>query len=388
LFAQEQAGAYTVECLRRQVRWLTGQARPGAWMVQERENIVAVLHAAVGAGLAEPAKGLVVAVHPLLDEVVDHSYRLRLWRAGEAAAAASGDEGFRVRALRWVSHSYAMAGLVDLELAAAEQALRAAERLGSNVREIALAQWRVGDALRAQDRFAESESALLRALEMLSGLGAVDDEAEVRLSLGTLYNTFWKPELSTPMLARAVELLADGPPVVRGWAVLAFGVAHQLGGDRARARTLFAEAFELAERVGDDLLLGYCLQERGWLAAQERAFEAAERDFTAMLAVFERLRNGAGIGGAHAALGELADMRGRSTQALAEYDLGIAEYERLGLRVRQGELLLHRCAVLRMLGREPEAVEARLRGEELVGDVPIHRGPGLVRRLNEPGQER
>lgn len=388
VFAREQAGADAVECLRRQVRWLTGQARPGRWPAPEWDNVVAVVHAAVGAGLAEPAKGLVVAVHPLLDDVVDHSMRLRLWQAGAAAAVASGDEGFRVRALRWVSHSYAMAGLVDLELAAAEQALEVAERLGSNVREVALAAWRVGDALRAQDRFVESESALLRALELLSGLGAVEDEAEVRLSLGTLYNTFWRPELSTPMLARAVELLADGPEVVRGWALLAFGLAHKLGGDRARARELFTEAFGIAQRLDCEPLLGYCLQERGWLSAQERAFGAAERDFRAMLAVFERLRSGAGIGGAHGALGELADMQGRWTQALTEYDLGIAEYERLGMRVRAGELLLHRCTVLRMLGREPEAVEARLRGETLVGDAPIHRGPGLVRRLGEPEQER
>ncbi|MEU7905482.1 NB-ARC domain-containing protein [Actinoplanes sp. NPDC049118] len=387
LFAQEQAGADAVECLRRQVRWLTVRARPGLWLAQERENVIAVLHAAVGAGLAEAALGLVVAVHPLLADVADHSYRLRLWQAGEAAAVECGDEGFRVRALRWVSHSYGMAGLVDLELPAAERALEVAERLGSNVREIALAKWRVGDALRAQDRFAESESALLRALELLSGLGAVEDEIEVRLALGTLYNTFWKPELSTPVLARAVELLPDGPSEVRGWVVLGLGLAHKLGGDRARARVLFAEAFGAAQRLGDDLLLGYCMQERGWLSAQERAFEAAERDFTAMLAVFERLRSGGGIGGAHGALGELADMQGRWTQALAEYDAGIAEYERLGMRVRMGELLLHRCTVLRMLGRDAEAAEARLRGEELIGDAPVHRGPGLVRRLNEPDQE-
>ncbi|MEU4214839.1 NB-ARC domain-containing protein [Actinoplanes sp. NPDC026623] len=388
LFAQEQAGDDAVQCLRRQVRWLTGQARPGVWPEPEWDNVVAVLHAAVGAGLTGQAMGLVVAVHPLLDDVADHSMRLRLWQAGAAAAVAAGDEGFRVRALRWVSHSYGMAGLVDLELAAAEQALEIAERLGSNVREIALAQWRVGDALRAQDQFVDSESALLGALELLSGLGAVEDEAEVRLSLGTLYNTFWRPELSAPMLTRAVELLADGPEVARGWAVLGLGLSHKLAGDRVRARELFAEAFGAAQRTGDDQLLGYCLQERGWLSAQERAFDAAGRDFAEMLAVFERLRSGGGIGGAHAALGELADMQGRWAQALAEYDLGIAEYERLGMRVRMGELLLHRCTVLRMLGREPEAVEARLRGEELVGDAPIHRGPGLVRRLNEPDQER
>ncbi|GID92163.1 hypothetical protein Adi01nite_15750 [Amorphoplanes digitatis] len=381
--ARELAGDDEVECLRRQVRWLTVRARPGAWLERERENVVAVLHAAVAAGLAEPAKGLVVAVHPLVAGAVEHAYRLRLWQAGEAAAVASGDEGFRVRALRWVSHSYGMAGLADLELAAAEQALELAERLGSNVREVALAAWRVGDALRAQDRFTASESALLRALDLLSGLGAVEDEVEVRLALGTLYNTFRKPELGVPVLAAAVELLPGEPSEARGWTVLCLGVAHKLGGDLARARVLFAEALQVARRLGDDLLLGYCLRERGLLSAQERAFAAAERDLRATLTVFERLRDGGGIGGAHGALGEVADMQGRWAQALAEYDAGIAQFERLGLRVREGELMLHRGTVLRMLGREPEAVQARLRGEALVGDAPVRLGPGLVRRLDE-----
>ncbi|MET8149680.1 hypothetical protein ACIBSW_23595 [Actinoplanes sp. NPDC049668] len=381
--ARELAGDDEVECLRRQVRWLTERARPGAWLERERENVVAVLHAAVAAGLAEPAKGLVVAVHPLVTGAGEHAYRLRLWQAGAAAAAASGDEGFRVRSLRWVSHAYGMAGLVDLELPAAEQALEAAERLGSNVREVALAAWRVGDALRAQDRFTESEAALLRALDLLSGLGAVDDEVEVRLALGTLYNTFSKPARGVPVLAAAVELLPAEPSEVRGWTVLCLGVAHKLGGDLARARVLCVDALAVARRLGDDLLLGYCLRERGLLSAQERAFAAAERDLRAALTVFERLRDGGGVGGAHGALGEVADMQGRWAQALEQYDAGIAQFARLGMRVREGELMLHRSTVLRMLGREEEAGRARLRGAALIGDAPARLGPGLVRRLSE-----
>ncbi|WP_052359426.1 ATP-binding protein [Actinoplanes friuliensis] len=385
LFAQELAGGEAAECLERHLRWLSTRARPGVWLAEEREDIVAVLHAAVAAGLEAPARRLIGAVHPLVTGGTEHAYRLRLWQAGVAAAGE--DEAFRVRALRWVSHSYGMAGQVALELQTAEQALDGAERLGSDVREIALAAWRVGDALRAQDRFTESEAALLRALDLLAGLGAVDDEIEVRLALGTLYNTFWKPELSGPLLARALELLPDGPQPVRGWAVLGLGLAHKLGGDQAKARDLYAEAFVIAQRSGDDFLLGYCLQERGWLAAQQRAFDAARADFTEMLAIFERMRSGTGVGGAHAALGEIADMQGQWEAALAHYDAGAAEFERLGMWVRLGEVLLHRSTVLKMLGRELEAEAARERGEALVGDAPLHRGPGLVRRLNEPTEE-
>jgi len=384
LFAQELEDDAAV--LGRQVRWLITHARGGWWLAEERENVIAVLHAAVQVGLAAPARELVVAVHPLLVGVADHGYRLRLWQAGVAAAVALGDEAFRVRALRWVSHSYGMAGLVRLELPAAEQALAAAEA-GGDGREVALAAWRVGDALRAQDQFVESEAALLRALELLVGLGAVADEIEVRLALGTLYNTFWRPELSVPMLLRAVELLPDREAPVHGWAMLGLGLAQKLAGEVAQARVLIGRAFGIAERLGDEMLLGYCLQERGWLQVQDGDFEAAERDFEAMAGIFARLRSGSGVGAAYGALGEIADKRGRSAAALAAFDAGIAEYERLGMGVRLGELLLHRAVVLRELGRDREAVEARTRGEALIGDAPIHLGPMLLRRLAGPTEE-
>jgi tetratricopeptide (TPR) repeat protein len=389
LYARELAadGAEDGECLRRQLHWLRSRARTGEWLALERENVLAAVHAAVDAGLAAEARAVITAVHPLVTGEADHGYRLRLWQAGVTVAQALGDETFRIRALRWVSHSYGMAGLVRLELPAARQALEAAERLGTDVREIALAVWRVGDALRAQHRFAEAQAALLRALDLLAGLGAVADEVEVRLALGTLYNAFGRPELSVPMLSRAVRLLPDREEPVRGWAVLELGLAERLAGGAGRARELVADAFGIAERLGDQTLLGYCLQERGWLRAEQGAYDLAERDFTAMLAIFERLRGGAGVAGAHAALGDIADMRGRPAAALTAYDAAMAQYERLGMRVRLGEVLLRRAAVLRDLGREPEAAADLTRGQELIGDAPVHQGPGLMRRSSGPERE-
>jgi tetratricopeptide (TPR) repeat protein len=387
LFARELAddGAEGSDCLSRHLRWLAVRARAGEWLAVERENVLAAVHAAVGAGLAGPARAVVEAVHPLVTGEAEHSYRLRLWQAAVAVAEALGDDRFRARALRWVSHSYGMAGLVRLELPAALRALEVAEGLDGDVREVALAVWRVGDAFRGQDRFVEAQAALLRALELLIGLGAVADEVEVRLSLGTLYNTFLRPELSVPVLERAVELLQDRDGPERGWAVLGLGLASEIGGRLGRARELVAEAMGIAERIGDETLRGYCLQERGWLYVRHGALEHAQRDFEQMLTVFTRLRAGHGVGGAHAALGRIAGLRGRPAVALAQLAAAMAEYERLGLRVRLGEVLMVRAAVLRGLGREPEAVADLARGRELVGDAPVHRGPvhrgpGLERR--------
>ncbi len=228
---------------------------------------------------------------------------------------------------------------------------------------------------------------MLRALELLIELGAVADEIEVRLSLGTLYNTFLRPELSVPVLSRAVELLPEGEEPARGWALLGLGLASELAGQSERARELIADAMVVAERIGDQTLRGYCLQERGWLQVRDGAYEHAERDFRAMLAIFERLRSGHGVGGAHVALGDVADMRGRQAAALTEYDTAMAEYERLGLRVRQGEVLVRRAVVLRGLGRAQEAAVDLARGQELIGDAPAHRGPALQRRPGRPPRE-
>jgi tetratricopeptide (TPR) repeat protein len=389
LFARELAadGAEDVECLRRHLRWLAARARPGEWLALERENVLAAVHAGVEAGLAQEARAVVVAVHPLVRGEAEHGYRARLWQAAVTVAQALGDEAFLARALRWVSHSYGIAGLVRLELPAARQALEVAERLGTDVREIALAVWRVGDALRAQDRFTEAQAALLRALELLIGLGAVADEIEVRLSLGTLYNTFLRADLSMPVLNRAVELLAEREDSVRGWALLGLGLASDIAGQQERSRELIADALGVAERVGDEMLRGYCLQERGWSYVRHGAYEHAERDFRAMLAIFERLQSGHGVGSAQAALGDIADMRGDRPAALARYETAMAQYERLGLRVRLGEVVLRRAAVLRELGRVREADGELERGRELIGDAPLHRGRGLEWRLSRPQRE-
>jgi hypothetical protein len=168
--------------------------------------------------------------------------------------------------------------------------------------------------------------------------------------------------------------------------LLALGAARKLAGEPEPAGMLFERAFGVAARLGDEVLHGHCLQERGWLRVRQGAWEAAERDFTAMAEVFGRLRMGSGVAAAYGALGEVASRQGRPAAALEALDAGIAEYERLGLRVRMGELLLHRAVVLRELGREREAAQARTRGEAMIGDAPIHLGPVLVRRVVAPSE--
>jgi hypothetical protein len=83
LIAQEFAGDEATQCLRRQVQWLTAHARVGQWLAQERENVIAVVRAALRAGLVVAARSLVGAVLPLVGAPGDEGYRSRLGREAE-----------------------------------------------------------------------------------------------------------------------------------------------------------------------------------------------------------------------------------------------------------------------------------------------------------------
>jgi tetratricopeptide (TPR) repeat protein len=379
-FEAQETPADRTACLVRQLDWLGGLAASGRWLAEDRDYVLSVLRAALAAGEAERAWSLVAAVHPLLTAVDDHPYRLRLWQAGEAAARALRDDRRRVRALRWISHSYGIAGQVRQELPPAREALALAERL-DDPGETAQTLRRLGEALRGQNQFDAAEAALTRALRMFVELGEVAEEIEVRAALGVLYNNFWRHEDSIPVLERARELLPAQETIIHGWVLLALGLAYKFAGRRAESAELTDRAFGIARRLGNDFMLGYCFQERAWLAEQGGRYAEAERDFQEMLAIFERIRHGSGVGAAHEGLGVVAEKQGRHEDALAQFDAAIDRYDRLGDRVRAGELRLRRSATRHALGREAEAVHDREEAERLIGDTPIRREPGLLARL-------
>ncbi|MGB2567245.1 ATP-binding protein [Micromonospora citrea] len=320
-----------VACLLRQLDWLRDRAGTSGGIADERDTVLAVLRTAVAEGLTDQAWALVEAVHPLLTAADDHSYRLPLWRSAAEAAASSGDDRRRVRALRWVSHSYGLAGEVEPELATAREALALAERL-DDPGELAQTARRLGEALRAYGRPDEAESALLRALRLFRQSHAVEEEVEVRSALGTLYNTVGRPRDSIRVLQPAVALLPAPSTALHGWVLLGLAAAHKLGGHRVKAAELTRQAFDIAAHLDDDFLRGYCFHERGWLAAEDERHPDAEQDFRSMLDIFVRIRHGAGVGAANRALGTVAAAQGRPEDAASAFAAAIAQYERLGNR--------------------------------------------------------
>lgn len=158
---------------------------------------------------------------------------------------------------------------------------------------------RRGEALRDLHRFAGSEAALLRALDLFVELARVDEEVEVRTALGTLYNNFRRHELSVPMMERARELLPAGARSPQaGWVRLVLGLAYRSAGRRVEADAVVAEVPAIATRAGDDYLLAYHHQELAWTAESDGRWDDAERGFTQMRALAERAGNGAAVGGA------------------------------------------------------------------------------------------
>jgi tetratricopeptide (TPR) repeat protein len=382
--AREPATAQAA-CLARQIDWFKRTATAGAWLSQERDNVLSVLRLAVASSAPEPAWSLVMTMLPLLSDIADHGELLALWQAGEAAAAMLGDVRGQIRALRMISHCLSLAGRVVDELAPARQALALAAQLGDQG-ETARTLRRVGDALRQQHRFAEAESTLIRALDLFVEVGLVDEEIEVRVSLGTLYNK-WRPESSLAMHERAAQLLPPQEASIHGWVLSGLGTAYRNSGRMDEGMQLLGRAIDIAQRLGDDYLLGYCTQELAWSAYEAGQYAEAEQHFRGMLAMFERNRNAGGVGGALEGLAAVADAQARPYDALAELDAGIALYGRLGDRVRCGQLRLHRSAILHGLGRDAEAICERQEAELLIGGALTIRWRDHRARLPKPPEQ-
>lgn len=329
------------------------------------DDVLAILREAVAERLYAEALTLVDAV-----TLTDPFDRLALWQVAETAAAGLGDDLRWARCLRWLSHAFSVVGEVRRALPPAEEALALAEA-GDDRLELAHCIRRRGEVLRDLMRLDESEAALLRALELFHERGETLEEIEVRAALGILYNNFWRHEQSLPMLERARDLLPPGESVLHGWVLLPLALAHKFAGRRAESAALIEEVFALAGRIGDDYLLGYCHQERAWLAEGDGRLDDAERDFRRMLAIFERRHDGGATAGAHDGLAAVHVKRGELPAALAELDTTVEAYSRLGARIREGNALRDRARVLVSLGRHSEAEADRARGDALIGDSPV-----------------
>ncbi|MDQ0366696.1 ATP-binding protein [Catenuloplanes indicus] len=345
--------------LDRLLDWLTTTAAPGAWRDLELDNALAALGEAVRTGRYEAVSALVERVHPLLDRTGDHVHRLPLWQAGAAAAAALGDDRRRVRALREIAHSHHDLGRLDAALGPAREALDIAERLDDR-REIARAARELGEVLRGRHDFGPAEEHLRRALALFEETGTPEEGIEIRSALGTLYNLTGRPGLAVDLISASVGLFDPpfGDPR-HAWAVLGLGTSHRMLGDLPRSAGLVRLSATWAATAADDYVLGYCAQELGLIAREERRFAEAEQEFRRMRDLHRRIRHDTGVATAHHHLGVLAHRRGRHRHALSELTVAMDLFARLGNTARLDRSRAARADVLDALGRHAEAAADR-----------------------------
>jgi tetratricopeptide (TPR) repeat protein/RecA/RadA recombinase len=377
-------------CRTRLLRWYTTHAERGDWLARERDNVVAAVRHAVQERAFEPAWALVSAVDGLL-EPGDHPERVALWRDAVAAAEGLGDDGRRVTALRALSVAYRLAGDVTRGPQPAREAVAVARRTGDRRAQAEALFW-YGQALRDLYRYAEAEAALQQALELYAGLGDAEREVDAATELGTLYNTFWQPERALAVLQRAVAALTGEETHRHAWVFNNLSIAYKFTDRHDEAKALNARAVRLFQRLGDDFALGYALQERGWLAGDERRYDDAVADMRRSLELFERIRHGSGVGQAHESTGHLLAEAGRPAEALAELDAAVAQFERLRDTTRRGKARLHRAGVLADLDRPAEARAEWAAAERLLGEVALpevaRARQRLAERLDGPARNR
>ncbi|MER5915631.1 NB-ARC domain-containing protein [Streptomyces sp. NPDC001982] len=363
--------------------WLTAHAAPGDWLAAERENVLAAMNRAVPRGLYEPAWTLAAAVGPLLSRAEDHVDRLALWRAAAKAATTLDDDGRRARARLQVSYAYRNSGEVTLALDSAAQAVAATERIGDQAT-LAEALMCHGEALRDLYRFDEAADALTRAVGLFAALGDEGQEIRARTALGTLYLQFWRADQAVEVLEPAVALLPpqDGPG--HAWPMSALSGAYRLTGRREEAIALNERALRIARRGEEDsFAVGYLLQGRAWLAHEDGRPDDALKDMREMLAVFERIRHGTGVGIALEGIAEIATAVRRYDDAIEASAAAAVQFDRTGDRVRAGRSRLQQAVALAEAGHAEAAAAAWRTAEDLIGDTEPPEVPRLRDRLRE-----
>ncbi|MEK8104848.1 hypothetical protein NKG94_05915 [Micromonospora sp. M12] len=126
--------------------------------------------------------------------------------------------------------------------------------------------------------------------------------------------------------------------------------------------------------------------ERGWLAYGDNRHDDATRDMQDALAVFERNRQGNGVGFAWEAMGEIADRAGRYEDAIVAFEAAAAQFERLSDRVHAARSRFGRASALATLRRVGAARAEWAAAEQLIGDATLpryRRSARLRERLSE-----
>ncbi len=121
-------------------------------------------------------------------------------------------------------------------------------------------------------------------------------------------------------------------------ALMALGRATFRAGDHADAASLYQEAMELAEALGDDPAVAECLRHCGHVAHLRRDSDAEEAYYEEALAISTEIDDALGMGQCLRSLGALYRQRGQMPKARTLYEEAAIQLDAAGNRIELARL--------------------------------------------------
>jgi CHAT domain-containing protein/tetratricopeptide (TPR) repeat protein len=246
-------------------------------------------------------------------------------------------------------------GAFEQAVAAYRQALPHFEAARAR-RELALAEWRLGETLVSTGELSRSAPVLARAADRLGELKDHDHQAEALSSLGSVWRRLGEPERALAAQQRALGLYrAAGNRTGEALALNSIGLVHEQTGELQAAIEHYESALALWRQLGDKTSEAATLQNLGGIYSlighDAQAFDLLQR----VVKIFSGPEKEGQRASALLDLGAAQVLAGQAEAALASYDeaLRLARHARLpftelGARDRRG-------SALRTLGRFREA---------------------------------
>ena len=193
--------------------------------------------------------------------------------------------------------------------------------------------------------------AMLAAVRLAVEHGHDDVAWQLPIALYSFFETrrTWSQFLAALLMARAAAGRA-ADPVAEAWVDNALGIVHTVRGDMAAARTCFAEALTIRERLGDEEGAAQILNNLGESYRMTGNFAAAIDCFRRDLEICRRRQDRQAESVSLNNMGKAQHGLGRLAEAMATQQEALAAARAVGDRHCEAEILGDLAEVRRSLG--------------------------------------
>jgi tetratricopeptide (TPR) repeat protein len=350
----------------------------GAWLDDERHNLVAVARYAGGAGLVAAAE-LSDALRGYFRQRRHSLDWLAVAQAGVAAATSVGDPVTAAAARISLADANSCAGDVD----------EAAVHFGAAADLSRTAGWSRGEAVALAGRGGTRESAgrsdeavdlYAGALAINRSIGWVRGQAQNVSAMGLAYLSLGRPGRAATCLTEAVDLSRQvDDRSSEAYALNRLGLAYHAMGRLAAAVTCFEEALAIARATGDHVAEAATLDSRAAVRRDLGEYEAALADAHAAVGLTEETAQHSSFAFVRNTLATIELCVGDAARARDLHAEAADLARRGGSRPGECEAQIGLSAAHRALGRYDEAAAHAELALGLAGD-PVSRAAALTVR--------